>query len=255
MQNVAVPPPIRDEERYLVTSKLEILALLGSLKEQKGLILMRLHDGAEAIVTTILSIDAKNSSIVIDNSSQESFNQRAAEVRHIRFEATLNKIRIAFSTAQASPCMLDNQPALRIAFPQSLIRVQRRDAYRIDPPSSDPVKCTITLPATASAKARSVTLDIKDLSSGGMALIDNQHVLGDAAGVFYKDCHIEFPGVGAISTTLRVVRLVEDALAREKKQRVFGCQFINLPKPMLILVLRYIGMIERKTSAKWHGYE
>jgi c-di-GMP-binding flagellar brake protein YcgR len=255
MQNVAVTPPIRDEERYLVTSKLEILALLSSLKEQRGLILMRLHNGAEAIVTTILNIDAENNSMVIDNSAQDSFNQHAAKAEHIRFEATLNKIRIAFSSAQASPCVMDNQPALRIAFPQSLIRVQRRDAYRIDLPSSDPIKCTITLPATAAAKIRSVALDIKDLSSGGMALIDNQHVLGDAAGVFYRDCHAEFPGVGAISTTLQVVRIIEEPLADDKKRRVLGCQFVNLPNPMLILVLRFIGMTERRTSAKWHGYE
>ncbi|TAL91008.1 MAG: flagellar brake protein [Candidimonas sp.] len=255
MQNAAASPSIKSEERYLITSQLEILALLGSLKEQKGLILMRLHDSAQAIVTTILDIDAKNSSIIIDNSSRETFNQRATTVERIRFEATLNKIRIAFSSAQASPCVLDNRPALRVAFPQSMIRVQRRDAYRIDLLSGKPVTCNIPLPAAATAKARNVTLEIKDISSGGIALVDNERLLGEATGVFFKDCHIEFPGVGAISTTLRVVRSIEEPLVDDKKRRVLGCQFINLPNPMMILVLRYIGMMERRSNAKWQGYE
>ncbi len=255
MQNVAAASSAENEEQYLITSQLEILTLLSSLKDQKGLIRMCLQGGAQAILTTILDIDPKHNSIIIDNSAQETFNQRAAKVERIQFEATLNKISIAFSSAQASPCTLDNQPALRIEFPTSLVRIQRRDSYRIDLHPGEPVKCTIVLPANAAAKACNVTLDIKDLSSGGMALIDNQHLLGDVAGVIYNDCHVEFPGAGAISTKLLVVRIIEESLAEDKKRRVLGCQFVDLPNPMKILVLRYIGMIERRTSAKWHGYE
>lgn len=236
---------------YTITSQREVVALLRAIEEKKQLIRMLIHGGTEAIVTSILAIDS--AAIIMDSARDSGMNQRIIDADKVSFETTLDKIRILFSATQVTSCIKDDRPALRIAVPASLIRLQRREFYRINTPISSPVRCIIPLQNNTVKDA--VTVALQDISCGGIAISDDGVALDDTIGTVYKDCRIPLPGVGTITTSLVVANSQQQTLLNDKKRRRIGCAFIELPNAMLNMVQRYIGKLERELNAKLHGLE
>lgn len=236
---------------FTITSQREIVSLLRSIEEKRQLIRMLVHGGTGAIVTSILEVD--NDSIIMDSARDSSMNQRIIESDKVSFETTLDKIRILFTSTQVTSCLKDDRPALRIAIPVSLIRLQRREFYRINTPISSPVRCIIPLQNKTVNDAVAVTLH--DISCGGIAIFDDSKALDNTNGAVYKDCRIALPGVGTITTSLVVANSQEQTLLNDKKRRRIGCAFIELPNAMLNKVQRYIGNLERELNAKLNGLD
>lgn len=236
---------------YTITSQREIVALLRAIEEKKQLIRMLIHGGTEAVVTSILAVDS--AAIIMDSARDSGMNQRIIDADKVSFETTLDKIRILFASTQVTSCLKDDRPALRIAVPASLIRLQRREFYRINTPISSPVHCIIPLQNNTVKDA--ITVALQDISCGGIAISDDGMALDDTIGTVYRDCRIALPGVGTITTSLVVANSQEQTLLNDKKRRRIGCAFIELPNAMLNMVQRYIGKLERELNAKLHGLE
>ncbi len=242
-----------EEDPFLVTSRLEIQSLLRSIEEKKALLRMHVEGRTVAIITTILEIDAGNDTLIVDNSADEDFNRRISSAEKVSFETNLDKVRIQFSVHQVSPCLHDDLPALRIPFPESIRRVQRREYYRVDIPVSEPALCTLSIADGKGAK--NVKLKIQDISAGGISVLDNDHLLDNSLGTVYKDCSLELPEAGTVVTGLQIMRSLDETLLNDKKIRLLGCKFHNLSNPMNFIVQQYIGKLERKLNAKRRGFE
>jgi c-di-GMP-binding flagellar brake protein YcgR len=241
------------QDPHLVTSSLEILAILRSIEQSKALLRMQVEGRPMAFVTTILGVHASEGSLTVDNSADDDFNERIFKAEHVLFETNLEKIRVSFTAQQIQPCLYENRPAFQLPIPQTLRRVQRREYYRVDTPVSAPALCTLT--RAVNGQPEKITLPVKDISAGGLSLLDPEHLLSDKAGALYKDCMIELPDTGKIVASLRIARVQDMALPNGEKTRLLGCGFVNLPNAMQILVQHYIGQLERKLNAKRRGYE
>lgn len=203
-----------------------------------------------ALVTTLLQIDDDNVSIVVDNSADEAFNQRLVNAENISFETTLNKIRVVFSSAGAEHCMYENRPALRLHFPEAMQRVQRREFYRVDVPLTVLTVATIHKP-----DGKNIEAAIKDISVGGVSLVDDSDMLESAAGIIHRNCQLTLPDTGLVITDLQIRRTHYETLPSGKKIKIIGYQFINLPNPMYIMVQSYIGRLERMLNARRRGLD
>src|SRR3546814_2836971 len=124
-----------------------------------------------------------NRAIILDDSA-ESELRNFHENEEVSYEITLDTVRMLFSSSQVTPCEYENRPALRLSLPKSLTRIQRRESYRLDIPVTDPATCHITLPGNA----KPISLQISDISTGGIALVDNQQQLGTSPGADYPLC-------------------------------------------------------------------
>lgn len=236
---------------YAITSPREIVALLRSVEEKRQLIRMLAHGGAEAVVTSILEVD--NDSVIIDCAPDNSVNQRIMDADKVSFETTLDKIRILFSATQVTSCRKDDRPALRIAVPASLIRLQRREFYRVNTSITSPVHCIIPLQNGAGDAV--VKAVLHDISCGGISISDDNRALDDTIGRVYTNCKIVLPGIGTITTSLEVANSQEQTLLNNKRRRRIGCASIDLPNSMLNMVQRYIGKLERELNAKLNGLD
>ncbi|NMM36028.1 MAG: flagellar brake protein [Glaciimonas sp.] len=238
---------------YAITSQREILALLRSIEKKRQLIRMMAHGEADAIVTSILEVDIHNDAVIIDCAPDASLNQRIINANKVSFETTLDKIRILFSSTQVTSCLKDDRPAFRIAIPASLVRLQRREFYRINTPIASPVRCIISLPNDGTENV--VTAVLQDISGGGIAIFDDSRTLNNTIGHIYKNCKITLPGIGVITTSLVVVNFQEQVLFNDKKRRRIACTFMDMPNSMLNMVQRYIGKLERELNAKRQGLD
>lgn len=245
---------MEDVSPYQIHSRREIIGLLRAIGETNQLISMQADDGAESIVTSILEVDEENNMVVVDRAPSNLVNQRIIGSDNVSFETVLNSIRILFFTTQVRECLYDNLPALYIPIPESMVRLQRREHYRVPTPLASPLRCTIVIPPDdAGARGTTVVVALKDISCGGIGLVDEKKMLDNTIGRIYDNCRIELPGGNPLLLKLQVRNSLDTTLSTGKSVRKLGCMFVDLPKTMLASVQRYITKLERERNAKATG--
>jgi c-di-GMP-binding flagellar brake protein YcgR len=239
---------------YQVYSRREIIGLLRNIEHHKQLVSMHINRGAEAVVTSVLAIDDINNTVIIDCAPNEDTNKRVVASDNISFETVLDHIRILFFATSAERCVYENLPALRIPLPPNMIRLQRREFYRVPVPLSMAVRCEIQVPPDeAGTEMETITVTLQNVSGGGIAIIDDKKRLDNTPGFVYKDCRITLPGNAVVVTSLQVKNSQDVTLPNGKVSRRVGCLFFELSKPMLTAVQRFITKLEREQNAKATG--
>lgn len=238
---------------YEVDSRREIIALLRAIGEKSQLIRMLVHGEADVCVTTILDVNPDTNSVYIDCSIDPDQNRRILAAKRLAFETTLDKIRILFSAEAATSTTYKGGPALHITLPPTMIRLQRREYYRMPTPVSNPVRATIPVPLEEGGGNAIVPL--ADISCGGIAILDNKLVLGSTIGKKYLHCRIDLPEIGLVSTGLRIRNSMELTLLNNKTNRRLGCEFLDISRANLAMVQRYITKLERERNARIAGLE
>ncbi|HUH60717.1 MAG TPA: flagellar brake protein [Candidimonas sp.] len=252
MQN-ASHNAMNEDDPFLVSSKYEIYSLLRAIQVKGALLRMHIPGREVAIITTILEVDNDSNTLIVDNSADEDFNRRIVKAEEISFDTMLDKIRIQFTVPEAASCMHDNRPAIRLPMPVAVTRIQRREYYRIDIPVTAPAYCLFTL--EDSGQTKTVKLEIKDISAGGISVQDHDRSLDHTQGTTYKACRMDLPESGQVVTDLRMMRALNVTLPNGKETWHLGCKFIELPGPMNIIVQNYIGKLERRLNAKRRGFD
>lgn len=242
---------ITDLSEYEIRSQREIIAILRHLIASKQLVQLQLKDIPGSVVTSLLELDEESASIIIDCAPEALVNQRIISSQHLAFETILDSIRILFEVGGAQTCQYQNAPALRIAIPAMLIRLQRREFYRVPTPVVNPILCLVQI--GDSDHPRLLKLPLHNISAGGIAVMDDRKLLNASPGFIYHECHITLPTGAKIDCGLEIRNLREIVLANAKITRRIGCRFVKPPSSMLNAVQRYITNLEREQNAKSTG--
>lgn len=237
---------------YEVTSRREIVSLLKSIGEKKQLIRMLVHGEADVCVTSLLDIDPDTDTVILDCAVTPAQNARALAATGLAFETTLDKIRILFAADKLSQVSYKGSPALSMPIPDSLIRLQRREYYRMPTPVSNPVRALVPLPFDLGGGVHAFPL--ADISCGGIAILDNKLQLGETAiGAQFEDVKIELPEIGTVTTNLQIRNLMNITLLNNKTNRRLGCEFVGISRGNLAAVQKYITRLERERNARLAG--
>jgi c-di-GMP-binding flagellar brake protein YcgR len=241
-------------EPYRVRSRREVVSVLDGVRSQRQLVKMSAGGSSESVLTSILAVDERDGSVWFDAAPSNTQNHRLANCDYISFETKLDQIRVLFRTDRAEAGDYQGYPGLRVPLPESLIRIQRRESYRVAIPRANPVLCTFAPPGTeAKPLDKSVMFNMLNISMGGVAVIDEQNLLDDTAGALYEKCVLAVPG-GSITVSLEIKNVAHIKLASGKSVRHIGCRFANISNAMLAVVQRYILKLERDHNAKMTGF-
>ncbi|RJG05961.1 flagellar brake protein [Noviherbaspirillum cavernae] len=241
-----------DLNRYQVTSRREIVNLLRHVGRRNQFVRMEANKGADSAVTAILEVDDAEGIVIIDCASSAATNQRLLESANVRFETMLENIRIQFSASQIAECEHDGRPALCIAIPQSVIRLQRREHYRVMTPVTTPVRCTIAIPDDSGNNPASVMLPLYNVSGGGISLVDEKKQVPVAIGTIYENARLELPG-GEVTVAMQLMNSREIALSNGKQIQRLGFMFIEPTNAAVAAIQRYITKLEREQNARATG--
>jgi c-di-GMP-binding flagellar brake protein YcgR len=236
---------------YRIESRLEIIALLRALSEKNQFVKMSIIGHNDACVTSILEVDAENDYLLLDCSIDNEQNRRMISADKVSFDTALDKIRIMFSTTSMEECMFEGRLALRMPIPDNLIRLQRRDLFRINTPVLNPVRCSIPLPEDIGEG--SAHFPLADISGGGIALLDEKMILDNLIGRVYKGCRIDIPEIGLVTCSLEIRSSQDLTLLNGKTSRRLGCLFRDMPRSNQNFVDRYITKLQRELNAKLTG--
>lgn len=235
---------------YEVQSRREIVALLRQIGEKKQLIRMKIKGEADVCVTSILDVDADDGVFILDRSINREQNERIVNARSVLCETFLDKIRILFSVSGVQDTEFKGSGALLAQIPESLIRLQRREFYRMPTPVTNPVPALLPLPLDLGGQA---SFPLADISCGGVALLDHKLVLNSAIGQTFTNCRIDLPEIGPVTTSLQVRNALDVTMLNNKTSRRIGCMFVDISRGNMAAVQRYITKLERERNAKLAG--
>lgn len=236
---------------YRVVSRREIVALLRQIAEKNQLVRMLVHGEADVCVTSILEVDPDNDTLVLDRSIDRDQNRRILSAGKVSCETSLDKIRIMFKLENVRETEYEGSNALEADIPETMVRLQRREFYRMATPVTNPVRAIIPLPDELGGGTASFPLS--DISCGGIAFLDSKHQLGEAMGRTFEGCRIDLPDIGPVVTGLEIRNMFDVTLLNNKTSRRFGCMFVNISRGNLSNVQRYITRLERERNARLAG--
>ncbi|MFL9923752.1 flagellar brake protein [Herbaspirillum lusitanum] len=250
---MATNDEIHDEDSpYRVHSRREIVSLLTSMMERNQLLSLLIKGGSESVITSILEIDEDDDSVVFDAAPSAMLNESILQSSRIAFEALYNNIRITFTSEKAHQCVYQERPALKITIPPSVVRLQRREYFRIATPIAKPLRCTFRVTRPDGSFDTIVTL-LNNISAGGIGITDEKKLLDPTVGRIYEDCQLEMTDNTLVSVKLQIRDCKEVKLASGKTVNRFGCEFIDIPRAVLAAIQRFITKLEREQNAKASG--
>ena len=239
-----------ETHKYILSSRLEILFILRELMRRGALITAYFNEGSDYLLTTLLSV--ADDHLVFDYGSNEEMNQRALASNKVVFIANHDRVKVQFSRPGMQLADFEGRPAFLTSVPESVMRLQRREYYRLTTPSSRPVKCLIPV-RTERGPQQEVEAMVLDISNGGIAVIAPPDGLDLKVGATLEDCRVVLPDMGTIHTAIQVKNVFDITLKNGSHVRRAGCQFTHLDGSANKLIQRYIMRIERDRRAREAG--
>jgi len=249
METPANSAPPEDLAPYTLTDASEILAVLRAIDERNTPLQIRIHADQAPVPSSLLEMDAGAASLVLDNPAGRAFGRQAESAESVRVHASLDRVHIQFDATPVLPCVHQDREALRAPLPSRLIRVQRRDYFRVGIPVSHPVLCHVPL-ARGTAE-----LPLVDISAGGVALYDDAGQLQHVRGTIYQNCAITLSGIGTVTVTLRIAYVQQQTLPNGKRRCRVGCAYVDPRGLTLNTIQRYVTKLEREALARERGFD
>lgn len=231
----------------MVVSRLEITHILRAIMREAALITVTLS-ADDFFLTSILAIDEDSNSVILERGRGRPRLSHALKSHPLSCSTTLYKVSIRFGGTGIEAADYGGSEAYRIALPAELLRIQRRDNYRVPTPLASPVKCRIA--ADESAGDPSVELNLYDISCGGIAVQSPPALFTPDLGTPCQ-CTVLLPGTPGLRTATQARNTFMLTLANGKITQRCGFAFVNPPPTMLATVQRYILNLERQRRT--HG--
>ncbi|MFA7241621.1 MAG: flagellar brake protein [Sulfuricellaceae bacterium] len=233
-----------DVSRYLVESKKEVAFILRSIAQKGEGLTAHFNQGNDFILTSIIEVDADNNTVILDYGANEALDRKILEARKIVFITAQDKVRVQFTVNRIEKTRYDGNPAFKISLPESLIKLQRREYYRLATPISKPLVCTFPLEGGSK-----VNLAIADISIGGIGVVNPPSHFKFEIGATHQGCYFVLPETGTIVAALQIRNAFEITLKNGSRVMRAGCMFVNLPGTMESMIQRYIIKLERERRA------
>ena len=245
---IDAPNAETDESSFTLHSRLEIAHILQGLVRTRALTSVHFGDSRETLLTALLAVDSTTGEITFDCSASEPLNHKLLKAGTLQFQSSQDKVKIRFSTPSARIVQTDGHSAFAVPFPQSMLRLQRREFYRALTQVTRATKCVI--PVANEGRNGYVETRLHDIGLGGIALLSQPGEIATDKGVVYPNCRIVLPEVGNVVATLEVCNKLDMTLLNGKSMLRVGCKFVNPSMAALSLVQRYMMALERERRAK-----
>jgi c-di-GMP-binding flagellar brake protein YcgR len=238
-----------NNEKYRISSKNDVLSVLRLMVRNNSQSTCYFGDAGSFFPTALLNLDSQRGEIVLDYGPDEEVNEQALQAGKWNVVAFPNQVKVQFSCQQIRKVEFEGRNAFLTQIPTSLLRMQKREYYRVVTPTIASVKCAV--PILEEKSLSTVEVILQDLSCGGMAAIDSNGRGNFEEGSIYENCCIVLPDIGTINVSMRIIRVEPAGTGRVhdlQSQRV-SCEFVNTGENVLSLIQRYITRLE--LERKW----
>lgn len=236
-------------KQYMLRTRNEILMVLRGVCDHVAQITLYFNEGKDMLLTTLAAV--ADDHLVLDFSPSGELNRKALETEKHFCVTRLDKIRVQFILRGLTRIEQEGRPAFRAALPDEVLRLQRREFFRLSTPVAKPLKCTVPIPV--GDKLHLHDAHVFDISGGGMAISAPPRNIPFETGREFPNCSLDLPEIGLVTATLKVRSVFELTLRSGTRIQRAGCEFVQLSGPMMTLIQRYIIKVERERKARESG--
>jgi c-di-GMP-binding flagellar brake protein YcgR len=235
-----------DFARYVLDGQTDIVFYLRAIKDRKANVSVFAGRAREPFLTAVLAIDEERGALVIDAPRDQKQAELAVRSAPLVFLTSLEKVKVQFMVPRCSTVDFEGSPALEVPLPTRMLRLQRRDYYRLIVPPNPRLRCLIP---TGEAGGRMVEATIVDISGGGLAVVAPPSSMTLSVDSLIDQCQITLPEIGTITATLQVRNMFR-VTERSGSELRAGCQFIGLPGAADALIQRYIMRVDQERNRR-----
>jgi flagellar brake protein len=232
-----------EESEFVVDSAAEVASILRKAQEKAALVTVYFNAGREFAITSILAIRPDADEMIFDAPARPELAARLIASHRIVFVTAQDGVKIKFAVGAAWQTIFEGRPALASRIPGALVRLQRREFYRVACPLAKPVRCKIPSQPDAVREDTSVTL--VDISLGGAAISDNENI-NPARGTVLHQCRIELPDGEIITADIEVRNSLPVRMRNGATVKRLGCAFLKLAPAAQAALQRFIMKLERE---------
>jgi len=234
--------------KFEVTSRDDVLAVLRGLLRNGTPITAYLDDSQDFLLTALLSVDEESNKLALALDSNKNLNRRAQLCSKLVCLSAQGRIKIQFILERISLARLGEGNAFLGDIPATLIRLQRRDYYRLTVPKGSPLTCIIPI-QQADGSTLNHEASIVNISGRGLTLAVPPEGIDFTLNQELPKCSIELPTGDKIVATLQVRSIYVANLRSGRTSKRSGCQFLKMPGPVQHQLLRYILKVESERLA------
>jgi c-di-GMP-binding flagellar brake protein YcgR len=242
MSQIAQLSEAEIEERFHVTGMRPVAFLLGGYVRTGDQFTVAYGGGQEIMLTTLLDIKTERNLLVFDCSGSDDINRRLLQSGRNVFAGRPGGIHVQFTTGRASEMIFGGSKAFSVALPPFVVRMQRRDTFRIETPRGRPLQFF-----GRRVDGSLLTLPAHDISVAGLGMTAATLPEGLAPGERLESCHFALPEDEHELFFSATVRHVTSQIGRTGLQQWrIGLHFENMPSIEENRIQRYIARVERE---------
>ncbi|HEX9390748.1 MAG TPA: flagellar brake protein [Usitatibacteraceae bacterium] len=234
---------IADLEPYQVYSRVEILANVHALIDQQILATVYFDRGEKFFATRFLAVNPEFEELIFALGADSRVNEQLKAVEGLTVVAFLDHIKVQFAVDRAEPTQFEDAPAFRMRMPRSILRLQRRNAFRARTPLvKSPM---VLLPPVPDREGKSDTTRVRitDISATGLAFVTQVGRPILSAGMRLLGCQLELGENKKIDADMEVrhVSIYKDGVGSEMCRA--GCMLLRLSGPAQTTIQRYVNQL------------
>jgi c-di-GMP-binding flagellar brake protein YcgR len=234
---------------YLLHDRREILQVLKGLVQRRCLLSAYVDGTHESFLTSVLAISPDEQSVMLDPSRDEGLNDKAVASERTYCVTQLDNVKIQFAVSDVGRVPHEAHMVLQAPLPEVLLRLQRREYFRLPAPPSHALTCVIPI-RTPDGKVTSYEARVLDISGGGVAVMVPPQGVEFSANMVFEDCRILLPDSEPIHAGLRVRNVFRVTNRNGVSMVRAGCEFIDMSPSAGSRIHRYVLNVERERSAR-----
>ncbi len=235
-----------NENDFIVANPKEILSILRTISSRRSRVALYYNEDNSMVLTLLLAVD--EGGIWVDAATSLGDNKHIERSGRIVFVSSHNQAKVQWVSTDTTLGLYENSPAFFLPLPKKLLRLQRRDYYRLLTPEPNALKCIIR-PAPAH-KHHIAEVTVMDISIGGVALVCAENGVELEPGTTYPNCEIELPGEGTVNATIEVKNAFKVTERSGEVKRRAGCVFVKPDGQTTIMLQRYVAHMQLEQARK-----
>jgi c-di-GMP-binding flagellar brake protein YcgR len=250
MDTTPFPEPAAPElERYWLYSKFEIDALIARLCDERVPMTVYWGRDGEFAVTQIMKVDAVRNEVHFDMPNQPLQQSQLLDAVELVCVAFIESVKLQFAIETPRRSSNGGFPTFMSGLPDRVLRLQRREYYRVRTPESVSASCLVPY---SSDQAQYESLRVLDVSVGGLALMAYPRHFDPSVVTIIDRCFLDLPGVGTVTVRMRVAHVATPANGESRR---CGCEFVDLSPQARMMLQRYVHRLDVEQRHRQSPYK
>jgi len=236
-----------DISSFSIQNPKQIVSHLSLLVKNKCLLSARFGANNESYITTLLSVNEGNNTVVLDYGPKEDLNQRILNAGKVSFDTDYNGIKVSFAGTELKKIAHKGDSAFSMSIPRSLYWMQRREYYRVKSPLSKTSYCQLIVEGR-----EPVNLKLYDISLTGFAMLNVSKEVSDLLipGTSFSQCKLILSEAGESPISFEICAKYIINPDKPQKIQKIGCKFNKITRSVEEVIQRYMHQIQREDLQK-----